>query len=76
MSGASDGTSLVTFEVKQSWLAAQSPAITVGAISTTGVLGAVAVAWKKGYLKQQNKTSPIAALALGFLMRDVGPTIN
>src|SRR5213594_3405366 len=55
MSGASDGTALVTFEVKQSWLAAQSPAITVGAISTAGVLGAVAVAWKKGCLKQQKQ---------------------
>jgi len=56
MSGASDGTALVAFEVKQSWLAAQAPAITVGAISTAGVLGTVAVVWKKKLL-QTTKTA-------------------
>ena len=57
MAGASDGTALVTFEVKQSWLASQGPAITAGVISTVGVLGAVAIAWRKGYFKQQSKNS-------------------
>ena len=51
MSGASDGTGLVAFEVKQSWLASQGPAITVGAISTAGVLGAVAIVWKQRLLQ-------------------------
>ncbi len=51
MSGAGDSTALVAFEVKQSWLAAQGPAITVGAISTAGLLGTVAVVWKKRLLQ-------------------------
>ena len=50
-SGAIDGTALVAFEVTQSWLAALGPAITVGATSTVGVLGAVAVVWKKGLIR-------------------------
>jgi len=61
MSGAADGTAFVAFEVKQSWLAAQGPAITVGAISTAGVLGAVAVLWKKRLLQ----TTTIAAVQPG-----------
>ena len=59
--GPSDASSLVSFEVKLTWLNSNGGKITVGATTLAGVIGIGAtVAWKKGYLRRKNgeETSP------------------
>ncbi len=50
--GSVDGMSLRAFEVKPSWIRSQAPIITSGAASLA-LVGVVAVAWRKGYLRKK-----------------------
>jgi len=56
-SGALDSSALGSFEVKLSWLSTQSQNI-IGATTLAGVVGLVAVAWRKGYLRKRDESSP------------------
>jgi len=51
---------LGSFEVKQSWISAQSPRI-ASATAIVGVVAAVAVAWQKGYFRRKTKRSSDAS---------------
>ncbi len=53
-SGPLDASSLVSFEVKLPWLSSNSGRITIGATTLAGVVGLVAVAWRKGYVRRKN----------------------
>ena len=51
-----DASALTTFEVKQTWLSAQGPAITTAAVALTGVAAvATSVVWRKGMFKGKNE---------------------
>lgn len=50
--GPIDATALVSFEVKLTWISGNSSKI-VGGVTVAGVLGMVAVAWKKGYIRRK-----------------------
>jgi len=51
----SDASALVSFEVRLPWLSSNSGRITVGATAFAGVVGLVAVAWRKGYVRRKNE---------------------
>ena len=55
-SSLGDSTALGSFEVKPTWFAQNSKAITTGAtlVGSVGVVGMVGLAWKKGYLKKKD----------------------
>jgi hypothetical protein len=53
--GALDSSALGSFEVKLSWLSSQSQNI-IGATTLAGVVGLVAVAWRKGYLRKRDES--------------------
>jgi PKD repeat protein len=53
-SGGADTSALASFEVKLSWLSSQSQNI-IGATTLAGVVGLVAVAWRKGYLRRKDE---------------------
>ena len=56
VTGVQDASALATFEVKQTWLSAQGPAITTTAVALTGVAAvATAVVWRKGVFKTKNE---------------------
>jgi len=46
-----DASALTTFEVKPTWLSAQTPALTTTAAALTGVVAIAAVMWKKGLFR-------------------------
>ncbi len=52
--GPMDASSLVSFEVKLTWLGSNSGRITVGATTLAGLVGLVGLAWKKGYLRRKS----------------------
>ena len=56
--GPIDATALVSFEVKLTWTNANGGKITIGATAVAGVIGLVAVAWKKGYLRRKDNEEP------------------
>jgi len=49
--GLNQGTGLLSFEVKPSWLSSQGPKV-VGVASVLGMVATVAVAWQRGYLRK------------------------
>ena len=49
------GSALASFEVKQSWTAANAPTIAVVGGSSLAGIGLALVAWRKGYLGKQSK---------------------
>jgi len=51
----SDASALASFEVRLPWLSSNSGRITVGATALAGVVGLVAVAWRKGYVRRKNE---------------------
>ena len=53
MTGASDGSSIASFEVKPTWLSSNASNIAGGA-TVAGVVGLVAVAWRKGFFKKKD----------------------
>jgi PKD repeat protein len=57
--GPMDASSLVSFEVKLTWLRSNSGRITVGATTLVGLVTLAGAAWKKGYLrrKKDNESS-------------------
>jgi len=59
MSGPLDASGIRSFEVKLSWLSTQGP--TIGTAATlAGLVGVVAVAWRKGWLRRkEDETSPL-----------------
>jgi len=54
-----DASGIRSFEVKLSWLSTQGP--TIGTAATlAGLVGVVAVAWRKGWLRRkEDETSPL-----------------
>ena len=62
-SSLGDSTALGSFEVKPTWFAQNSKAITTGAtlVGSVGVVGVVGLAWKKGYLKKKDDEQILAA---------------
>jgi len=65
MVGVSDGSSLASFEVKPTWLSSNTQSIAGGA-TVAGVVGLVAVAWRKGYFRKKSDdqdTSLLSSLA-------------
>ena len=52
--GLLDSSALGSFEVKLSWLSSQGQNI-IGATTLAGVVGLVAVAWRKGYLRRKDE---------------------
>jgi len=61
-SGPLDASSLVSFEVKLSWLSSNNGKITVGATTLAGVVGLAGLAWKKGYLRRkENEDQPFVS---------------
>jgi PKD repeat protein len=55
--GPMDASSLVSFEVKLTWLGSNSGKITVGATTLAGLVGLVGLAWKKGYFRKKDNES-------------------
>jgi len=53
-SGFTPGTSLVTFEVKPSWLSRNGPGI-MQALGAVVLSAAIAVAWQRGYLRKKDQ---------------------
>jgi PKD repeat protein len=53
--GPLDNSALGSFEVKLSWLSSQNQNI-IGAATLAGVVGLVAVAWRKGYLRKRDES--------------------
>jgi hypothetical protein len=53
-SGPVDASSLVSFEVKLTWLGSNSGRMAVGATTLAGLVGLVGLAWKKGYLRRKS----------------------
>lgn len=53
MVSASDGSSLVSFEVKPSWLSSHGQTLAGGA-TVAGIVGFAAVAWRKGYFRRKS----------------------
>jgi len=60
--GASDGSSIASFEVKPTWLSSNTQSIAGGA-TVAGVVGLVAVAWRKGYLRKKNDDQDTSSLS-------------
>jgi len=59
MSGPLDASGIKSFEVKLSWLNANGPSVGTAA-TLAGLVGVVAVAWRKGWLRRkQDETSPL-----------------
>jgi len=57
LTGATDGSSLGSFEVKLPWLSSQAKAaITTGGIATVGALGVALVSWRMGSFRRPKKT--------------------
>jgi hypothetical protein len=54
-SGTLDSSALGSFEVKLSWLSSQGQNI-IGVTTLAGVVGLVAVAWRKGYLRKRDES--------------------
>jgi PKD repeat protein len=52
--GPMDASSLVSFEVKLTWLGSNSGRITLGATTLAGLVGLAGLAWKKGYLRRKS----------------------
>jgi len=48
-----DTSALTTFEVKPTWLSAQTPALTTTAVALTGALAVGAVVWKRGVFRSK-----------------------
>jgi len=46
-----DVSALTTFEVKPTWLSAQTPALTTTAVALTGAVAVAAVVWRKGIFR-------------------------
>ncbi len=55
--GSSESSALRSFEVKPSWLAAQGPRLASATVAVVGI-AAVAIAWRKGYLRRKGEDIP------------------
>jgi MG2 domain len=53
--GAGEASALATFEVKQSWLSQQGPAIATAGVGSLATIGMGLVLWRKGYLSKSTK---------------------
>src|SRR5712692_3455177 len=48
-----DASALTTFEVKPTWLSAQTSTLTATAVTLTGAVAVVAVGWRKGFFRSK-----------------------
>jgi len=48
-----DASALTTFEVKPTWLSAQTSTLTATAVALTGAVAVVAVGWRKGFFRSK-----------------------
>jgi hypothetical protein len=53
VANAQDASALTTFEVKPTWLSAQTPALTTTAVALTGVVGVATLMWRKGIFRSK-----------------------